>query len=1125
VARRKPQIVVLRADTGLGKTRLVQDFYRLLSSTADPDGYWPDVLPDVHKAMTIVPTLPNRTLRETPALPWLWLALRCRDPGERNRDARGDIAFDVVRRQLQMHLPGLYRAELARSGNAKLAKSAVSIVASFAVPGGGPALAVLEQAIGAASDALGAWDALDAVRGRLGARPREREDPVALALEAEKTSLADGAMRAMRALAAHRPGSLAVPIILVVDDGHWADPTTIDVLDALVRAAWREGWPLLTVITAWDETLKVDERASSDKTMADFLARLGSGRLLEQGPLPQVHSLRPLDIQRLCQLVADRLPNLGREAREVLAVRCSGDLDLLFDFVDELEDAPGWLDAGGRLACDVADLDDLPSQAADMARRRLRTIGAPIVQALSLASAQGPEFHELLVRKIAAAVGEADELETHLDASDVEHGVTELRPHAQLLRSGEFRRHVYWEVSEEHLSRPAVRRRAVLRALAEVLRETIESAIWDELPRRDRAQLGARLLELIDVLGLDGESWLDARDRLELELAAARLDLGDAYGAVRLAEAYLARSEDAPPQRAQAYRLLVEAAYMLGDVETERRRLDAWRESEGDRDPQLLCWTAAFALRQSAPGPAVVAAQRAVDNTPAGSRLHVVAATTLSRALWSAGQAKEALTALDACEREEHAILASDPEARVAVDHAAALALHDLERNLRVVDHAQRAVNAYRAAGRIEAQLIMSVNLGDGLWGAGRLADARTMLEDVQMHAEAAGLPHAQDIAAMCLANVLAATGDHDRALELYGAGVELADRIGHDWDAIYGRVYQALSVAEAHQRAVPQELLSLSDRARDAGYDYLRSLAVAYAPLVAYAAGDTERAQWALGLASERHEQAELAYGPAAHLCSLEVLLASVPSRTEATRFVVALGRCEGLKGRPHLVLQAIQRLRELSLLDLVQAEFATRWQARFSPEALEPPPGDGLQLRVCDHRACEARCCYDGVYLKEGEPERINAAVASDPEFFAHLPEHFIVHGDWDGTSGPKTAVRSHGFHSPDFPDHFNQTRCVFAFADGACSLQAFAAKQGEDPWTYKPHGCWMHPLRTVDGVPTPPASALERDRHFLGQRYPGYTAYTPCGQERSDGRPWTQTLRSEIRRAAHDLRTPST
>jgi len=663
-----------------------------------------------------------------------------------------------------------------------------------------------------------------------------------------------------------------------------------------------------------------------------------------------------------------------------------------------------------------------------------------------------------------------------------------------------------------------------------------------ELETRERRGLGAgsatrhaAVTAQLSAAGMDLDMGLwanaspearrDARDRLELEFAGARLDVGDAHGAARLAEASLARCADSHAQRGEAHRLLVEAAYMLGDVETERRRLDAWRGSDGEHAPRMLCGTAALAVRQSAPASAVSAAQLALHSTPAGSRMHVLAATTLSRALWSAGQPKDALATLDACEREEHTVLASDPVARVAVDHAVALALHDLERNLRVVDHARRAVEAYRTAGRIEAQLIMGVNLGDGLWGAGRVTDARAVLEDVWTHAEATGLPHAQDIAAICLANVLAATGDHSRALELYDAGVELADRIGHDWDAIYGRVHRALGVAEADRHADSQQLLRLSDQARDAGYEYLRSLAVAYAPVVAYAAGDAEAARWALGQASTRHDEAELATGPAAHLRGLEVLLAQTPSRGQAIRFVGALGRCEGLKGRPPLVVQAIQRLRALDLLDLVQTEFVVRWTARFAPGVLEPRIGEELRLRACDPRACEARCCYDGVYLKDGEPARIRAAVASDPEFFAHLPDGFIVHGEWAGESGVKTAVRPHAFHSPDFPEHFNQTRCVFAFADGACSLQAFAVKQGDDPWTYKPKGCWEHPLRMVKGVPAPPRSALERDPQFLGQRYPGYTAYTPCGQQRSDGGPWNHTLQAEIRRAVDDPTTPST
>ncbi len=46
-AQGQPSVAVLLADNGLGKTRLVQEFYGWLSTTIDPpgaQGYWPDEL-------------------------------------------------------------------------------------------------------------------------------------------------------------------------------------------------------------------------------------------------------------------------------------------------------------------------------------------------------------------------------------------------------------------------------------------------------------------------------------------------------------------------------------------------------------------------------------------------------------------------------------------------------------------------------------------------------------------------------------------------------------------------------------------------------------------------------------------------------------------------------------------------------------------------------------------------------------------------------------------------------------------------------------------------------------------------------------------------------------------------
>lgn len=179
---------------------------------------------------------------------------------------------------------------------------------------------------------------------------------------------------------------------------------------------------------------------------------------------------------------------------------------------------------------------------------------------------------------------------------------------------------------------------------------------------------------------------------------------------------------------------------------------------------------------------------------------------------------------------------------------------------------------------------------------------------------------------------------------------------------------------------------------------------------------------------------------------------------------------------------------------------------------------PGDNgasVRLRSCDLNKCEARCCYDGVYLEAGEAEKIGNIVASAPEFFNALPPGYIVDGSWGNgrVTGKKTAVRPHDFKAKDFPTHFNRTRCVFCSEDHKCSLQVLAVQRGLHKWAYKPKACWTFPMELVDGEPAPPPARNEPDPNSLGNAYPGYAKFVPCGQDRPDGEPWEEILADEI------------
>jgi hypothetical protein len=173
----------------------------------------------------------------------------------------------------------------------------------------------------------------------------------------------------------------------------------------------------------------------------------------------------------------------------------------------------------------------------------------------------------------------------------------------------------------------------------------------------------------------------------------------------------------------------------------------------------------------------------------------------------------------------------------------------------------------------------------------------------------------------------------------------------------------------------------------------------------------------------------------------------------------------------------------------------------------------GETTCLNVCDLKQCQAQCCYDGVYLREGEEQRLREVVASAPEYF-DLPEEWIVDGHWNGDfEGRKTATKPHEFDSDDVPAHFNATRCVFCDSEHKCLLQRLAVDRGLHKWAYKPRSCWLFPLTEAGDELRPPPGPSDPDPNDLGPEYPGYVKYAGCGRHRHNGQRWTETLAEEI------------
>ena len=167
-----------------------------------------------------------------------------------------------------------------------------------------------------------------------------------------------------------------------------------------------------------------------------------------------------------------------------------------------------------------------------------------------------------------------------------------------------------------------------------------------------------------------------------------------------------------------------------------------------------------------------------------------------------------------------------------------------------------------------------------------------------------------------------------------------------------------------------------------------------------------------------------------------------------------------------------------------------------------------------MCDpafaQSAFEGICCSDGAFLMDEEVAKIKRVVAKHPEHFAHLPADYIIDGEWEGSTGPKTNVRPHHYRAK--PAHFSNTRCVMADDEGKCSLQTLAVKLNKHKWTYKPMGCWLFPLSVDDKLVAPPRTRRE-DPNNMGKRYPGFSTFTPCGQHSKQGKVWWVALKEEV------------
>ena len=327
--RRVPCLAVIVAESGIGKSALVQALYRKL--TTDPrwdgpssDGFWPDAFQGSGDDLKVNPDFPEdyrpRTLPK-----FMWLGIRWQNLGNRNRDDQScplSGAREVLYRHVKVveGMPGPWsriRDRLKRKG-AEIGATSVEEAVIF----------VGEEVTGVAFGPLAPFArfvvaaAREARQGK-GARHRDLE-------EAAERSAGDELCEELGWL---MRGSERRPTIVWLDDAQWIDKSSIEFLEKLFRRAKSGEWPLLVIATHWEREWKEHRQHGSEG--APSLTRFADSQL-DGSPQTEVRVLEKGDRESLQSLLLARLPGLAADQQELIIRKCGGNFLSLEENIGEL---------------------------------------------------------------------------------------------------------------------------------------------------------------------------------------------------------------------------------------------------------------------------------------------------------------------------------------------------------------------------------------------------------------------------------------------------------------------------------------------------------------------------------------------------------------------------------------------------------------------------------------------------------------------------------------------------------------------------------------------------------------------------------------------------------------------
>ncbi len=338
------RIVSVVAESGLGKTRLLQAFYTWLSQTHDendPNGYWPDYLAIEQRNLRINPDMKEYAQRRDglPVMPFLWWGVRgFEGSSQRNYSEGSKSAIINAQYHLHLHFGLLKETERGMSAKNSIKRGAVKVAAGLV--GFGALGDFIADSVGLVSDGKDVFEGIKSTVKEF-KKPRNQskkmtgddisQDETLFSLEEE-----DRPEVLLKEISDHETSELfndltslvdvfqrqlnnKLPLIILIDDAHWIDEHSLDFFKQLILHSKDQGIPLLLITTHWEQEWK--KYAQEGKGLPLLIKNL-SNKVNQS-----VIKLNP--ISDMSELVKTAAPGITFKQRSLLLEKAAGNPLLL----------------------------------------------------------------------------------------------------------------------------------------------------------------------------------------------------------------------------------------------------------------------------------------------------------------------------------------------------------------------------------------------------------------------------------------------------------------------------------------------------------------------------------------------------------------------------------------------------------------------------------------------------------------------------------------------------------------------------------------------------------------------------------------------------------------------------